>query len=178
MTTAQHLFDLHGTGYDRLTRLFFGRLHARVLSDVARAAPAGGTVLDVGAGPGRAAVALAVRRPDLTVYAIDISPDMVRVARRLAAEAGVIERIHIERADVADLPLPDRSVDLVVSTASLHHWHDVPGAAREIRRVVRPTGRVWIYDVRMAPWRRLAAAVGAPVPRTPAGLLFVRGELP
>jgi ubiquinone/menaquinone biosynthesis C-methylase UbiE len=174
MTAAQHLFDHHGTGYDRLTRLVFGRLHARVVEAAVRAAPRDATVLDAGAGPGRVAVALATRRPDLTVYAVDISPDMVEVARQRAADAGVSDRVHVEQADIAGLPLADGSVDLVVSTASFHHWRDVPGATRELRRVVRPTGRIWIYDVRLAPWGRLASATGIPVRREPAGLLFAR----
>ncbi len=177
MTAAQHLFDHHGTAYDRLTHTIFGRLHTRAVADAVQAAPRDGTVLDVGTGPGRLAVTLAARRPDLTIHAIDISPDMVTVARQRARQAGVADRLHIERADVADLPLPDRSVDLVISTASFHHWADVPGAARELTRVVRPDGRIWIYDVRIAPWRRLAAAIDAPVPRTPVGLLFTRAEL-
>jgi ubiquinone/menaquinone biosynthesis C-methylase UbiE len=177
MTTAQHLFDHHGDGYDRFTRAVLGRLHARVLADAAAVAPKGGTVLDVGTGPGRLAVALAETRPDLTVHAVDISPDMVRVARLRADQAGVAARVHVQRADVADLPLPDASVDVIVSTASFHHWADVPGAARELTRVVRPTGVIWIYDVRFAPWRRLTAALGTPIPRTRSGVLFARAEL-
>jgi ubiquinone/menaquinone biosynthesis C-methylase UbiE len=177
MSRAQHYFDHHGTAYDRHAGRLLRRLHRRAVDDAVRHAPRGGTVLDVGAGPGRLAVAIATARPDVTVHAIDISPDMIKVARQRADEAGVAERTRIQRADVADLPLPDGSVDLVVSTASYHHWRDVPGAARELTRVVRPTGRIWIYDVRFARWRRLSAAVGAPIPRTRVGLLFTRAEI-
>jgi ubiquinone/menaquinone biosynthesis C-methylase UbiE len=177
MTAAQHLFDHHGTGYDRLTRTVFGRVQARIVTDLAQVAPRGGVVLDVGCGPGRLAVALATRRPDLTVRAIDIAPDMVKVASRRVQDAGVTDRVTVERADVADLPYADGSVDLIFSTASFHHWADVPGAARELARVVRPDGRVWIYDFKLAPWRRLAAAIDRPVPRTPVSLLFSRADL-
>ncbi len=178
ITAAQHFCDHHGARYDRATHLVFGRLHARARDDAIRAAPPGGTVLDVGAGPGRVAVALAARRPDLTVHAVDISPDMVSVARQRAAQEAVTDRTHIVAGDVAHLPLPDESIDLIVSTVSFHHWQDVLGAARELRRVVRSTGRIWIYDARIAPWRRLSAAVGAPIQRTPAGILFVRADVP
>lgn len=177
MRAAQHLFDHHGGGYDRLTHGVLGRLHRRALDDAVATAPQGGRVLDVGCGPGRLAVALAVRRPDLTVHAVDISPDMIALAGRRAEEAGVGDRMRIACADVAALPLPDDSVDLVVSTVSFHHWADVPGAARELARVVRPGGHIWIYDARFAPWRRLAAALGGPVARTPRGALFTRAEL-
>jgi ubiquinone/menaquinone biosynthesis C-methylase UbiE len=178
MQRTQRLFDHHAARYDRHAGRFFGRMYARVVDDVVAAAPHGGTVLDVGAGPGRLTVGIAARRPDLTVQAVDISADMVAIARRRAQEAGVADRVRVLRADVADLPLRTDSVDLVVSTASFHHWADVPGAARELTRVTRGDGRIWIYDFRLAPWRRLARATGAPIPRTRSGLLMVRGEVP
>jgi ubiquinone/menaquinone biosynthesis C-methylase UbiE len=103
---------------------------------------------------------------------------MVDEATRRATGAGVAERVRVQRADVAALPLEEASVDMVVSSVSFHHWTDVPAAVRELRRVTRPTGRVWIYDARIAPWRRLTAAADVPVPRTSAGLLFTRAELP
>lgn len=177
MDGMQYLFNHHGRGYDRLTRGVFSRLHDRALADATAAVPAGGVVLDVGAGPGRLAVALAGCRPDLTVHAVDVSPSMVEVARRRVTQADVGERLWVELADVAALPLDPASVDLVVSSLSFHHWTDVPAAVRELRRVTRPGGRIWIYDVRIAPWRRLAEAAGEPVPRTSAGLLFARAEL-
>jgi ubiquinone/menaquinone biosynthesis C-methylase UbiE len=51
-------------------------------------------------------------------------------------------------ADVRALPYPDGSIDLVVSSLSLHHWTDVPAGLAEIQRVLRPEGRACIYDVR------------------------------
>lgn len=80
-------------------------------------------------------------------------------------------------ADLAALPLPDDSVDLVVSTASLHHWTDVAGVVIELDRVLRPDGRLWIYDVRIVPGcgvRAAGAAVGRRVERT----LVRTGRLP
>jgi ubiquinone/menaquinone biosynthesis C-methylase UbiE len=177
MARAQHMFDHHAGRYDLFAGIIGRPLYARVVADAARQAPQGGTVLDAGAGPGRVAVALAIARPDLTVHAVDLSPDMVRVARRRAERAGVAERVHVKHADVADLPLADASIDLVVSTMSFHHWSDVPGAAGDLRRVVRPGGRIWIYDFRGAPWARLAGAAGGPVRRYRSGLFFVRGEI-
>jgi ubiquinone/menaquinone biosynthesis C-methylase UbiE len=46
------------------------------------------------------------------------------------------------------MPFPDGSFDLIVSSMSQHHWSDVPAAVGEIRRVLRPGGRAWIYDAR------------------------------
>jgi ubiquinone/menaquinone biosynthesis C-methylase UbiE len=97
---------------------------------------------------------------------------MVEQARQRATAAGVADRVHVSRSDVADLPLADASVDLAVSSVSFHHWADVPAAVRELRRVIRPE----IYDGRIAPWARLAQATAAPVPRTRAGWAFVRAQ--
>jgi len=176
VASTQHLFDHHGTAYDRITRPLTLGLYRRVVADAAGTVPRGGTVLDVGAGPGRLAIALATHRPDLTVHAVDIAPDMVRVARENVARAGLTGRVHVEHTDGAALPLPDGGVDLVVSTASFHHWADVPAVVRELRRVVSPSGRVWLYDFRRAPWQNLTGALGAPVVPVRSGLLFSRAE--
>ncbi|QKV97197.1 class I SAM-dependent methyltransferase [Streptomyces sp. NA02950] len=50
--------------------------------------------------------------------------------------------------DAAHLPLEDRTMNLVVTTLSLHHWNDVPGAVSEVARVLRPGGRFVVYDFR------------------------------
>jgi SAM-dependent methyltransferase len=52
--------------------------------------------------------------------------------------------------DVAALPFADNSVDLVVSTLSLHHWDDPAAGLNEIVRVLGPGGQAWIYDFRTA----------------------------
>lgn len=51
-------------------------------------------------------------------------------------------------ADVADLPYPDGSVALVVSSLSLHHWPDPQAGLAEIHRILRPGGQAWLYDVK------------------------------
>ncbi len=50
--------------------------------------------------------------------------------------------------DVAALPFPDGSFDLVVSTFSMHHWSDPAAGLGEIARVLRPAGRALIWDLR------------------------------
>jgi ubiquinone/menaquinone biosynthesis C-methylase UbiE len=63
-------------------------------------------------------------------------------------------------ADVASLPFPDGSFDLVVSSLSMHHWDHPEAAAPELARVLRPGGRIHIYDMRFAPFAALAGLPG------------------
>jgi ubiquinone/menaquinone biosynthesis C-methylase UbiE len=154
-------FD-HPDRYDRWANRLMRRLYERVAADVAAAGlQDGARVLDVGTGPGRVPLAIARALPGLGVEGLDLSPEMVGHARRNAAEAGVADRVHFTVGDVADLPYADSSFDLVVSTLSQHHWADAAGGLRELRRVLRPGGQVWIYDLRFALRRAEAAARGA-----------------
>jgi ubiquinone/menaquinone biosynthesis C-methylase UbiE len=148
----------HGESYDRYTARLFTGLHQCVVDDVAATAPTGGTVLDAGSGSGRLAVLIARRRPDLQVRGIDLESGMVEVAVRRAEQENLAGRVQFSVADVADLPLPDDSVDLIVSTASMHHWADVRAAVASLSRVLRPGGQLYIYDFRVVPAGRVRSA--------------------
>src|SRR6266536_2348189 len=122
-----------------------------------------------GCGSARLVVQIAARRPDLRVHGIDLERGMVDVATRHAERADVGGRVALTVADLADLPLPDDSVDLIVSTASLHHWTDVGAVIASLGRVLRPDGRLWIYDIRLVPAgsvRAAASDLGRRVDRT------------
>jgi ubiquinone/menaquinone biosynthesis C-methylase UbiE len=71
---------------------------------------------------------------------------MIEYARRQDPS----HRVTFTVGDVAALPYPDATFDLIVSSISQHHWADVEGAVRDLRRVLHPGGRLWIYDVRFA----------------------------
>lgn len=167
--------------YDVVARRVLRGLYRRLAADVAAAAPGGGAVLDVGTGPGVLLVELARRRPDLRLTGVDLSADMITAARRNLAPFGDRAGVHV--GDVTSLPFPDRSFDLIVSSLSLHHWDDPPAAAPELARVLRPGGRVFIYDFPFAPFDKLADAArersllnGRPPARTPirTGIPFLR----
>jgi ubiquinone/menaquinone biosynthesis C-methylase UbiE len=140
--------------YDFVARRLLRRFYRRLADDIAATAPQGGALLDVGTGPGVLLVELAGRRPDLQLTGIDLSADMVAAATRNLGEVGATAKV----ASVTDLPFPDGSFDLVVSSLSLHHWDEPEAAVPELARVLRPGGRLVVYDFPFAPFDRLAAA--------------------
>lgn len=145
--------------YDVLARRLLRGVYRRLADDVAGAAPQAAAVLDVGTGPGVLLVETARRRPDLQLTGIDLSADMAAAANRNLAQFGT--RATARVGDVTALPFPDRSFDLIVSSFSLHHWDDPEAAVPELARILRPGGRLHIYDFRFAPFEALAAAARA-----------------
>lgn len=98
----------------------------------------GKTVLEYGCGDGINTLLLA--RRGAKVKALDISPDLIDVARRRLAANHITEDVEFVVGSAHDLPLPDDSVDVVFGIAILHHL-DLALSAREVRRVLRRGGR-------------------------------------
>lgn len=95
------------------------------------------TVVDIGCGPG-VAVRYAARRGAM-VTGVDPAPVMLRVARLLTWRPGEVR--YVEGATEA-IPLPEGSASVVWSIATVHHWSDIDAGLREMRRVLRPGGRL------------------------------------
>jgi ubiquinone/menaquinone biosynthesis C-methylase UbiE len=106
-----------------------------------------GTVLDLGCGTGVAARAIA-RRPGFAgrVIGIDRSPYLTAVANRLARSEGLAETVEFRTGDSHTLGLADAGFDAVIAHTLLSHVEDQLGVMKEIARVVKPGGRVGIFD--------------------------------
>ncbi len=144
--------------YDRSATRWLRGFYRRVAGEIAAVVPEGGRVLDVGTGPGRLLLELATQRPDLRLAGVDVSADMVRVARGNVAAHVHAERIELDVADVVDLPYEAHRFDLVASTLALHHWPNLHTALDELARVTRAGGRVWVYDLWFGAGRDTLAA--------------------
>jgi ubiquinone/menaquinone biosynthesis C-methylase UbiE len=105
-----------------------------------------GVLLDVGCGTGRLLRSAARRWPKTHLIGVDPAPGMVAEARRLTPQA----RFHSGSAE--QLPLPDASVDLVLSTMSFHHWQNQGAGLPEIARVLRSGGYFVLADASMPAW--------------------------
>jgi ubiquinone/menaquinone biosynthesis C-methylase UbiE len=102
-----------------------------------------GTILDLGSGPGYLSIEIAKRAVELKVYGLDLSRQMVKIAR---GHAKGVENVRFEFGNAVALPFKDNSVDFIVSTGSLHHWKKPTKVFDECNRVLKNGKEGWIYD--------------------------------
>lgn len=107
----------------------------------------GETVLDLGSGAG-IDVLLSAKRvgPSGFVYGIDMTDEMLDLARKHAVEAGAAN-VEFRKGYIEDIPLGDEVVDVVISNCVINLSADKPTVFSEIARILRPGGRIGISDV-------------------------------
>jgi len=107
----------------------------------------GETVLDLGSGGGIDVILSAKRvGPTGVAYGLDMTDEMLALARRNAQEAG-IANAHFLKGVIEEIPLPAESVDVVISNCVINLSVDKPAVLAEIGRVLKPGGRIGISDV-------------------------------
>jgi arsenite methyltransferase len=107
----------------------------------------GEVVLDLGSGGGIDVILSAKRvGPTGTAYGLDFTDEMLALARRNAAEAGVTN-VHFLKGAIEEVPLPSGSIDVVISNCVINLSVHKPAVLMEMARVLRRGGRLGISDV-------------------------------
>src|SRR5262245_33122269 len=170
-------WDLAAHAYEALWRAQLAGAQAKVL---ACAAPAAGeSVLDVACGTGLVTLAAAEAvGPHGRVVGVDISEQMIETARVRAASQSM-SNIELMRMDAESLALPDASFDVALCALGLMYFPDPLRAVRELRRVLRPGGRlgvvVWGERSRCG-WAPVFPIVEAEVTSEVCPLFFELGQ--
>lgn len=116
----------------------------------------GAMIVDLGTGPGLLSIELGKLWPQAKIIGVDLSTEMLKIARKNAHEAGVSNyETRLGRAE--EIPMESHSVDLVVTQSSFHEWEDVKKGLSEILRVLKPGGSFMLKDYNrgwLSPWKR------------------------
>jgi ubiquinone/menaquinone biosynthesis C-methylase UbiE len=107
----------------------------------------GGTILDVGTGPGRIPIALCQADPHARVVGLDLAEAMLARARRNVSSAGLGDRVRFVAGDAKQISLEPGTFEAVVSNTIIHHIADPAPALAEMARRVAPGGTLFVRDL-------------------------------
>jgi ubiquinone/menaquinone biosynthesis C-methylase UbiE len=133
--------------YDHLTRKYLQILHAGFVETALNFCPEAGRVLEVGTGTGRILIEMAKYNPRLSLVGLELSANMLAVARENARREGVADRIAFLLADAKQMPFPSASFDAVLCHNMLHHLPDPLLLIAEVARIARPDAAILIRDL-------------------------------
>ena len=145
---VREMFDNIAPKYDLLNHTLSMSIdrvwRRRVVGEVRRAKP--GRILDVATGTGDLAIATARRIRDVQVLGVDLSEQMLAVARRKIEARGLDGRIVLDRGDAERLAVADASVDVATVAFGVRNFGDLGAGLRELARTIKPGGKVVILE--------------------------------
>jgi ubiquinone/menaquinone biosynthesis C-methylase UbiE len=133
--------------YDRMLRTLRDRGWMET-QGIIRSGILSGTALEIGPGPGYLGLEWLKATDGTRLVGLEISPEMIALARRNAEEYGLADRVEYLPGDAHRLPFGDGSFDAVFSNGSLHEWAHPEEVFAEIHRVLKPGGRFFVSDLR------------------------------
>jgi ubiquinone/menaquinone biosynthesis C-methylase UbiE len=135
---------LEATAYDAMD--FIG-VNTAFATDAIALDPYAIKILDVGTGTARIPILMCQQQPQYLITGIDLAQSMLIIGQRNIEEAGLNQRIRLERVDSKRMPYPDLEFDVVVSNSLVHHLPDPLSFFEEIKRLIRPGGAMLIRDL-------------------------------
>ncbi len=135
---------LEATAYDAMD---FESVNTAFATDAIDLDPHAIKILDVGTGTARIPILMCQQRPQYLITGIDLAQSMLIIGQRNVEEAGLNQRIRLERVDSKRMPYPDLEFDMIVSNSLVHHLPDPLSFFQEIKRLVRPGGAILIRDL-------------------------------
>ena len=162
MDTLAEAVDYDAMDHREVNRLFADEFLEFLDAGAARtgaAAAADLRVLDVGTGTARIPIEICQRRSGLRITGIDLAAHMLQLAQRNIIEAGLAHAIRVEQVDAKALPFGDAHFDAVISNSILHHIPQPIGVFREMVRVTRPGGVLFVRDLLRPPDAEIIATI-------------------
>ena len=135
---------LEATAYDAMD---FTAVNSAFVADAIALDPHAVKILDVGTGTARIPILMCRERPQYLITAVDLAQSMLIIGQRNIEEAGLTQRIRLERVDSKRMPYPDLEFDSIVSNSLVHHLPDPLSFFQEVSRLVRPNGAILIRDL-------------------------------
>jgi SAM-dependent methyltransferase len=167
---------LNSWAYDRFVGEPGAKLLAPILAPLLQRLTPDAHLLDVGCGGGHLLAHIAASCPGLRLQGIDLSASQVSRARKRTLKFG--GRVAIDIGSALELPYANDTFDAVLSIASIKHWPDAQRGLREISRVLRPGGAIYVAEAdrgcRLDEARRFLVALQIPSPLRRILLPFLR----
>lgn len=149
-TYVRQMFDRIARVYDVMNRLMTAGLDGRWRAFAARqlALRPGGQALDIGTGTGDMAISVARHSPaDTHIVGVDFSSAMLAIGRSKLERQGLSDRIELRQGDGEGLDFPDNTFDACCSAFVVRNLANLPQGFAEMRRVVKPGGRVVCLEI-------------------------------
>ncbi|UUO14782.1 class I SAM-dependent methyltransferase [Dolichospermum heterosporum] len=143
VNNKKELFDRWANSYDwAFPSFIYQAIHKRLLTKVEL--PPNANVLDLGCGTGRLLNRLATQFPKITATGLDLSPQMLRVARQNNRHRPRL--IYLE-GNAENLPFAEGQFDAVFNTISFLHYPHPEQVLNEVARVLSPSGKFYLVDI-------------------------------